>query len=229
LASRLTTYGRKIFSLALIFNSLLSIIYAVGLLRGYHVEGWNLYPPFLINGAFFWVLVIASILAIFPVAKIGQVKTGRLWFHHYVYGFFVSAVSTVSLMTFTSVPLIYVFTTNTTNTIVNLGRFFFLGGLTLFLDDLPDVSKRLRRGLCYLRQQVFRGRKVIHGVQFLISVLSLYLFIAIGVYVSQTPADVTPANLILLGTTLITCLTSFWIVKCKTWLQIKAEEQKFVV
>ena len=223
MAGRITTYGRKIFSLALIFNSLLSIIYAIGLLRGYHVEGWNIYPPFLISGAFFWALIVASILAIFPVATIGQVKTGRLWFHHYVYGFFVSAASTLSLITFTSIPLLNVFTTSTTNTTVNIGRFFFLGGLTLFLDDLPDVSKRLRRGLCYLRLQVYRGRKIIHGVQFLMSFLSLYLFLAIGAYMSQTPSDVTPANLILVGTTLITCLTSFWIVKCKTWLQLKVE------
>jgi hypothetical protein len=118
----------------MIFNSLLSIAYAVGLLTGYYVEGWTLYPPFLIDGAFFWVLIVTSIINIFPSATIGQVKIGRLWFHHYVYGLLVSTLATFFLMIFTSVPLLYLFTITTTNPTVNVGRFFILGGLTLVLE-----------------------------------------------------------------------------------------------
>ena len=223
MANRATIYGRKTLSLALIFNSLLSIVYAIGLLRGYHVEGWTLYPPYLIDGAFFWVLTITSVLIIFPAAKLGQVKMGRLWFHHYIYGFFVSALSTASLMMFTTIPFVSVFTTNTTNTAVNIGRFFFLGGLTLVLDDLADVSKRLRRALCFLKLQVYQGRRIMQFVQYSMSFLSLYLLLAISIYMTQTPQEVTPANLILAGPVLVTCLTSFAIAKRKTWLQITAQ------
>ena len=223
MANRATTYARKTLSLALIFNSLLSITYAIGLLRGYHVEGWTLYPPYLIDGAFFWVLIITSVLIFFPAAKLGQVKMGRLWFHHYVYGFCVSALSTASLMMLTTIPLTIVFTTNTTNTTVNIGRFFFLGGLTLVLDDLADVSKRLRRTLCFLKLQAYQGRRIMQFFQYLMSFLTLYLFLAITVYMSQTPQEVTPANLILAGTVFITFLTSFVIAERKMWLQITAQ------
>ena len=145
MVSRLAVYGKKLLSLSLIFNSLLSIVYAAGLLTGYYVDGWTLYVPYLVNGALFWMLILASIINIFPSATIGQVRTGRLWFHHYVYGFLVSALAIAFLVTLAPISLFSLFTTNTTNTTVNIGRFFVLGGLTLILDDLPDVSNGLRR------------------------------------------------------------------------------------
>ena len=48
---------------------------------------------------------------------------------------------------FTPVTLLSIFLVNDTSVQVNLGRFFLLGGLTLVLDDLPDVSKRIESSL----------------------------------------------------------------------------------
>ena len=223
LGSRTLRFGRKFLSLALIFNSLLSMVYAVGLLTGYHMYGWTLYPPYLFNGVFFWVLIIASIVNIFPAATIGQVKIGRLWFHHYVYGLFVSGVSAISVLIFTSVPLLHLFTITTNNPTVNVCRFFLLGGLTLVLDDLPDLSKRLDNFLSLLKSKAYQHRNIIHLFQYVVGVVCFYLFAAVLCYITQRPQEATSANIILSATLLVTWLVSFSNAVKKVWLHITAE------
>jgi hypothetical protein len=203
----------------LIFNSLLSIFYAVGLLTGYYAHGWRLYAPYLVDGALFWVLILASIINIFPSATVGQIKTGRLWFHHYIYGLLVSGLALVSLITLVPISPFNLFTARTTNIIVNVGRFFILGGFTLILDDLPDVSNGLRRALRFLKLSVYRGRRLMHIVQYILSCLSIYLFTSVVLYLAQNQ-NVSPSNLILSATLLITSMTSFAVAKRKVWLQI---------
>lgn len=220
MVNRLSAYAKKFLSLSLIFNSLLSLVYAVGLLTGYYIEGWSLYTPYLANGALFWVLILTSIVNIFPAATVGQVRLGRLWFHHYIYGFLVSALAFIYLILLAPISLLSLFTANTTNITVNVGRFFALGGLTLILDDLPDVSNWLRRGLGYLKLKAHQSRKLIHFAQYVMSCVCAYLFAAVTLYIIQNPQDVTPANLILSATLLITSLTSFAIARRKMWLHI---------
>ena len=227
LDSRAVRFGRKLLSLALIFNSLLSITYAIGLLTGYHVYGWSLYLPFLVDGAFFWVLIIASIVNIFPSATIGQVKIGRLWFHHYIYGFFVSVLAAVFAIVFTSVPFLLLFTITTTDPTVSVCRFFILGGLTLVLDDLPDLSKDLAKFLSLLKFKVYQRRNMLHLFQYFLGLLCFYLFAAVLCYVIQTPQEATPANIILSGTLLVTWLVSFSVAIKKMWLHIKTEKPSF--
>jgi hypothetical protein len=219
LNDHLVIYGKKLLSLFLIFNSLLSIAYAVGLLTGYYGNGWKLYTPYLVDGAFFWILILVSILNIFPSALVGQVKTGRIWFHHYVYGFLVSAIAIIFLIAFSPIPLHCVFTVNTTNMAVNVGRFFLLGGLTLVLDDLADISKSLRHAFCKLKLKIHKNRKVMHVVQCIASCFSFYLFATVILFITQNPHMATTANLILSATLLITSLVSFSAVKRKIWLQ----------
>jgi len=220
-------FGRKFLSLALIFNSLLSITYAVGLLTGYHVYGWSLYLPFLVDGAFFWVLIIASIVNIFPSATIGQVKIGRLWFHHYIYGLFVSVLAAVFAIVFTSVPFLRLFTITTTDPAVGVCRFFILGGLTLVLDDLPDLSKGLAKFLSLMKFKVYQRRNMMHLFQYVLGLLCFYLFASVLCYVIQTPQEATPANIILSGTLLVTWLVSFGVAGKKMWLHITAENTSF--
>jgi hypothetical protein len=210
-------YGKKLFSIALIFNALVTITFAVGLLSGFYIDNWRSYSPYLIDGNLFWAVIAAGIINIFPATHICKVKTGRLWFHHYVYGFIVLGLSFIFLIFCTSVPLLSLFTTNTTDVAVNVGRFFVLGGLALVLDDLPDVSSGIASFLCKLKSLAHRGRKTIHAVQYLMGFVSLYFFAAVTIWVTQNPEGATLANIIFAGTLLITCLTSFWSVKRKIW------------
>jgi len=220
LVNRLAVYGKKLLGLSLIFNSLLSIFYAAGLLEGYYLHGWSLYVPYLVDGALFWVLVLAAIINIFPSAIVGRVRTGRLWFHHYVYGFFVSALAIAYLFVLAPISLFSPFTSDTMNVTVDVGRFFVLGGATLVLDDLPDVSGWLRHALCFLKLQVYRGRKIMHGIQYIMGCLSVYIFTAVTLNITENPQNATPANVILSATLFVTSISSFAVAKRKMWLQI---------
>src|SRR5512135_3371775 len=141
----LDIYGKKLFSLALIFNSLLTIVYAIGLLSAYYVlyPGWKPYYPYILNGQIFWLIIPAALLNIFPVVNIGKVDTGRLWFHHYVYGFLVTALAIASTAFFAPSAILMLFTMDSTDLGLNIGRFFILGGLTLLIDDMPDICNWL--------------------------------------------------------------------------------------
>jgi hypothetical protein len=220
LNSAVTAYGKKFFSLALIFNSLLTMVYAIGILAVFYAffPSWKPYAPYVVDGNLFWLVILASIINIFPAAVFGRVKTGRLWFHHYVYGFFVSASSAALLMVFTSVSLLTLFTTNITDITINVGRFFILGGLALVLDDLPDVSRVTASFVGWLKAVAYRTRKIVHAVQFLMGLVSSYFFVSITAWIVQYPGEATLANLILVGTLFVTSLLSFISVKRKIWL-----------
>ena len=221
----ISVYGKKIFSVALIFNALLTISCAAGLLWGFYTEHWTLYPPFLINGNLIWLAVAAAVVNIFPAASVGKVHTGRLWFHHYVYGFFVLILSSAWIVLFTSVSLLSMFLVNTTNIAVNAGRFFFLGGLTLVLDDLPDVHRITFNGLRWLKFRAHQARGIIDAAQLIFGFATIYLFIVVGLSVASKPQWLTLANFIQMGSLLVTAFTSFASVKRKIWHNLKPEHE----
>ncbi|MGD0995435.1 MAG: hypothetical protein ABR909_07930 [Candidatus Bathyarchaeia archaeon] len=163
---------------------------------------------------------IAALINIFPSACIGRtLHTGRFLFHHYVYGFFVLIFSAIYVVAFTSVSLVTLFLVNTGNIAVNAGRFFVLTGLTLFLDDLPDVSKRVKSTLNKLKSQAYRVRKAFHVLQLITGVVTLYIFLAILLF-SIDHLEVNIANFLTMGTLIVTSFTSFACVKRKSWLKI---------
>jgi hypothetical protein len=217
-------YGKKFFSLTLIFNSLLTIVYAAGLLAfHYAYPDLKLYTPYLIDAQLFWILIPAALINIFPSVDIGKVETGRLWFHHYVYGFIIAGTSAITTAIWSPAAIPGLFIANTTNTGINIGRFFILGGLTLVIDDLPDVSKKLKSGLRFIKSKAQQKGRILHIIQFLMGCFTLYFFIAVSIYLPQHPDEITLANAILLGTLLVTILTSFANARRKVWLDIKPE------
>jgi hypothetical protein len=217
---------KKIFSLALVFNSLITLACVAGILFGFYraFPYWQPFSPYLIDGNLFWLIVLAALVNIFPSASIGRtLHTGRFLFHHYVYGFFVLLSSSVFVVVFTSVSLLSLFLVTTSNLAVNVGRFFVLAGLTLLLDDLPDVSKRTESCLNWLKSKAYQGRKGIHALQLLTGVVSFYLFLAITIWTTQNPESAF-SNSFLIVTLLITSLTSFACVKRNDWLKISPVE-----
>ncbi len=216
------TYVKKIFSLTLILNAFITLTAIAGILYGFYFAwpGWKPYTPWLISGNLFLVAAIAALINIFPSASIGRaLHTGRLWFHHYVYGFFVLVLSTIYVMFFTSVSLVSLFLVNTGNIEINTGRFFVLTGATLFLDDLPDVSTRIESTLNKIKTQACRVRKGFHVIQLITGAVTLYVFLAILAF-SIVHLEVNVANFLTMGTLLVTSLTSFACVKRKDWLKI---------
>ncbi len=75
-------YVKKFCSFSLTFNSLLTVVSVLGVLEGFYSArySWKPYPPYLIDGSFFWFAVLAAMFNIYFAVRIGRVKTGRLWF-----------------------------------------------------------------------------------------------------------------------------------------------------
>ncbi len=214
---------KKIFSLALVFNALLTIVCAAGIIAGFYwfSPDWQPFYPYLYSGVVFWIVIAAAAINIFPSALLGRkLHTGRFLFHHYFYGFIVLICASFYVMTFTPVPLGTIFLINNTSVEVNTGRFFLLGGLTLVLDDLPDVSRRIESGLNWLKTKVLKGPRLLIVAQAITGIVSLYLSAAILYAMMNVPEWITIANFILLFTVLVTGLTSFVFVRRRVWRNI---------
>jgi hypothetical protein len=226
--SRVGIICKKIFSLTLIFNALLTIACAVSILSSVYwiYPCWKPFSPYLVDGNVFWGIIVAATLNVFPSALLGRkLHTGRFLFHHYVYGFLVLAVAMIYVTFFTPVSVGTIFLVNNTAASVNAGRFLLLGGLTLLLDDLPDVSKHVETTLNQMKAGAFRIRKLITAAQIGTGAISLYLFGAVCIAMIQVPEWVTLANFILILTTLITAVTSFIFVKRKAWDNIMDKQE----
>ena len=214
---------KKIFSVSLVFNALVSISCAAGILAGFYwrYHDWHPFAPYLVSASVFLVLIVAAIVNIFPSAGLGRsLHTGRLFFHHYFYGFLVLFFSAVYVTVFTPVSLISIFFINNTNVSVNVGRVFLLGGSALVLDDLPDVHGKIESSLNWLKAKAGQGGKFLSIVQLITGTVTFYLFIAISLSMAQDPQYITVANLIVLGSVFITSVASFIFVRRRVWLKI---------
>lgn len=216
------TILKKIFSIALIFNSLISIACVAGIIYGYYMAYpyWQPYSPFLLNGNLFWLALAAGVINIFPGAAIGRcLHTGRFLFHHYVYGFFVLASTTAFVAAYTPFSVLSMFFVDSSEIAVNAGRVFFLAGLAIFLDDLPDVHKRVERVLNWFKNQACKARKPLHLSQFVTGVFSMYCSMSILADTIATGLRALPNSFVIVSL-FITSITSFALVKRKAWLNI---------
>jgi hypothetical protein len=217
---------KKIFSLALIFNALITLAVVAGILFGFYKSYpyWHPFAPYLLDGNLFWLAMAAAVINIFPSACIGRaLHTGRFLFHHYVYGFLVLLSSSAFVVLFTSVSLVSLFLITSSNLAVNVGRFFILGGLTLLLDDLPDVSERIESSLNWVKSKACQVRRFLYALQLLTGAASLYLLVSVSITTIQNPARAF-SNSFLIGTLIVTSITSLACVKRKAWLKITPPE-----
>ncbi len=213
---------KKTFSLALIFNALITVAAVAGIIFGFYMAFpyWQPYAPWLINGNLFWLALAAALINIFPSAAIGRtLHTGRFLFHHYVYGFFVLLSSSAFVTVFTSIPLPSLFLVESNSLAVNAGRVFELAGLTLLLDDLPDVNKKIERGLNWIKTKAYQVRKSLYVFQFATGCFAFYCGFSILLETIGNTARALP-NSFAIVSLLLTGVTSFACVKRKAWLKI---------
>ncbi len=217
---------KKLFSLTLVFNALLTIACCVGILAGFYwyYNGWQPFAPWLPNGNLLWIAIAAAAINIYPAAMLGRkLHTGRFLFHHYFYGFLVMASAVAFVVIALPQYLLTIFLVNDPTPMVNVGRFFLLGGLTLLLDDLPDVSTWLESRLNGMKKGAYRMREAIVAAQIVMGAFSVYLSFAVLAAMAQIPEWVTAANFILFLTTLITGVTAFIFVKRKAWQNLSID------
>ncbi len=221
MADTVKTILKKIFSIALILNALITVGGVIGILNWYYHTSSEPFAPYALSGNLFLFAIIVALINIFPSASIGRaLHTGRFLFHHYVYGFIVLLISSAFVTVFTSVPLFNLFLVDSSGIDVTVGRFFVLGGLALLLDDLPDVSNRTSKVLDWLKLQAYKERKIIFALQIVSGVICLYLTAAIVVFTIQNPIRALPDSF-LVGSMLITGITALALVKRKAWLKIQ--------
>jgi hypothetical protein len=226
--SRAWVLAKKLFSLTLVFNALLSIACIVGVLAGFYwfYHNWQPFAPYLVNGNILWLVIAAAVINIFPSAALGRtLHTGRFLFHHYIYGFIVLFASAAYIMFFTPASLLTIFFVNNTSIAVNIGRFFLLGGFTLLLDDLPDVNGHVESALNWLKLKAHKAGKAILAAQLLTGAVSLYVAVAISLYISQNQQWFSAANLMMISTVFLTSVSSFVFVKRKVWLKLSFNNQ----
>jgi hypothetical protein len=221
--------AKKMFSVSLVFNALLTIACCMSILGGFYYFnlGWQPFAPYLINGAIFWFAIAAAVINIYPSAMVGRkLHTGRFLFHHYLYGLIVIACSILYIFFFTPESLLTIFFVNNTSVEVNIGRFFFLGGLALLLDDLPDVSERIEGHLNWLKEKARQVPRAIGILQAVTGAVSLYVAAAILWGMINVPEWVTVANILVLGSVLITGVVSFVFIKRRFWHNMEPNHPK---
>jgi hypothetical protein len=207
---------KKIASLALIFNALLTISYALGILGGFYwfFMGWQPFYPFIVNGNVFWLVIFTATLNIVPSARLGRrLKTGRLFFHHYIYGALVLIFALFFVVLFADVSLLTIFLVENSSIPVNAARFFILGGLTLIIDDLPDTSQLAKKAIKSAKIKTSHIQNFTSASRFILGISSFYVLTAVGFAMYQNPQWVTLANFILLGTFFITAVSAIIFAK----------------
>jgi len=219
MASSVWAFGKKVLGCLLIFNCLLTIVLAIGLLTGFYTAHWELYQPYLLNANLLWATILTSMLNFFPAANFGNADVPRWKFHHFVYGFVVFAVSAVFLMVM-SFSLLSIFTVNLRSVNFNIGRVFLLIGLTLIIDDFADISNIMTRGLRFIESKIYLKRRIIYVVQCLLCCITFFVFLSIFVWFIHTPGGLNVKNLTMESSLLVTGLTAFGSIYKKKWLKI---------
>ncbi len=220
---------KKIFSIALIFNALITITAVAGMLYGFYTSNgrWQPFAPYLLDGNLFWLALAAGVICIFPAAATGRsLHTGRFLFHHYVYGFFVLAVTAVLVTILTPLSAISMFFVDSNDIGINSARCFFLAGLALLLDDLPDVSRRMESSLNWIKTKACCIKMGLHIATFITGIFAFYCSLAM---LASTVADNFNRwlpNSFGIVTLFITGIMSLAFVARKDWLKITPPEPK---
>jgi hypothetical protein len=176
--------GKKVLSLALIFNSVVSLVSAINMLASFYIDNyqWRPYSPYLIDGSFLWFIVLTAVLNISPAKSIGKVKIGRILFHHYVYGFLATSISLLLIVIYAPAYVILLlmpslgFQTSGFQTIpVYAGLFFIYGGLTLVIDDMYDMSLGMGRMLDGLKMRLQKSGRTLQAIHLCSGLMSTYV------------------------------------------------------
>ncbi len=220
---------KKIFSLALIFNALITIATVAGILYGFYTSNppWHPYAPYLLDGNLLLLALAAGVICVFPAAATGRsLHTGRFLFHHYVYGFFVLAITSVLVTVLTPVSAVSLFFVDSNDIPVNAARVFFLAGLALLLDDLPDVSLKTESCLNWIKTKACCIKMGLHVATFITGIFAIYCSIAILLTTIQENYVRWLPNSFGIVSLFITGIMSFAFVARKDWLKITPPEPK---
>jgi len=218
--------GIKILSLAVIFNSVLSVIFAGDILYIFYAKpASHPYQPYLLDGFLFCFVIIASILNIITAKILGDVDLKRIKFHHYFYGFMMSGISFVFIALFAPS---YLFTllmpTSISDNYSSAALLMVYGGMTLVINDIQDVSLKLRTFFNNLKRKIQSFGMMVEMLHLCSCVVSIYVTLSViiwgfvnrvyskGFIIPEFSAGFFTLNL------LITSIWGLGVVKKRFWL-----------
>jgi len=225
--------GRKILCLAVIFNSIVSILFAGDILYLLYVNKstWRPHWSYLLDGSLLWFVIIASILNIVAAKILGNVDLKRIKFHHYFYGFITSAVSFIYTALFAPA---YLFTLlmptfisgSYSTAAMPISATFFLvyGGMTLIIDDIQDMSRRLGKALNNLKRKLQRFGRTLEMLHLCCCIASTYVMLSIvfwafanGFYLGGLMPPAISTGIFTLNL-LITSIWGLGVIKKRFWI-----------
>lgn len=218
----LSIFGKS-FGLVLIFNSLLTAAYGF---TAYRLFNWffpydSQFYTYLFTGHIFLMAAVAGLLNIIPSLMVSRsFSTGRVLFHHYVYGVFVivGACIYLALIPF---DLLSAFLVYDTRTSVNVARLLILVGVTMIIDDLPDVHPGINLAISWIKPKTGSFTRILLAVHLVAAVTTLYVVILLCLAVWMNPEWNTIAIGILVINFLITELIAFTAIKKHAWDKLK--------
>ncbi|MEM2912728.1 MAG: hypothetical protein QXR06_00125 [Candidatus Bathyarchaeia archaeon] len=210
--------SRKMLGLILIFNSIASLISALGILSDSCLNvPIRFHETYFVNKLLFVFVVLTSILNLAPAKTLGKIEIRRLLFHHYVYGFMFI------LLYFTSAMLLSIM-----QLWVWEGQIYIIlllyWGAALVIDDIYDISPRIAVLLDAVTRRVRRLGSLILIVHAISSLASVYVAIQVLVWHLENTfllginSFLNFACIFLMANLFITAFYGLKIVKSRVWL-----------
>ena len=217
--------AKKVFTLTMLFNSVLTVAYTVNLAFNFDsfFPDWP-YSVLQLKNVIILFVLINGVLNIYPSILLGKpLHTGRLFFHHYVYGFFVMLIGFGFVLLAAPRESFNLFFVYDTDVAVNAGRLFILVGATMFIDDIRDVHPTISLTINRIEEKTQPYSLFFSSFHLVTGVLTLYLVSLLWYAMSQNPGYLVMPNLILTVNLFITSLISFAFVARN---HVKPEEIK---
>jgi len=184
------------------------------------------YWPFLLDGSFFWPVIVTSILNIVTAKVLGNVDLRRIKFHHYFYGFLTSitsfiflALSAPAYLSILIMPMLIPSVYGSTVMPIFIIFFLVYGGMTLMIDDVQDISLRLRRSLDNLKRKIKRIGKTIEIIHVCCSITSIYATLSILLWAFSKGLHFGISAGIFALNLLITSIWGLGMAKKRFWLK----------
>ena len=179
--------GRKIVCLCVIFNSILTILFSGDLLYALYIRRlkWHAGPLHILNYSSLLLIMVGSFLNIVTAKIIGNVNLRRVRFHHYFYGFLMMIVSLALIMMLAPaylsillMPILLPSVYSLTPIPISMAFLLTYGGITLVIDDIQDLSMRIRRSLNLLWRRALKFKSKLEALHLCSCISSAYMLLS---------------------------------------------------
>jgi hypothetical protein len=134
-------------------------------------------------------------------------------------GILIAFIPALLLSTTAQLSFIDIFTKNTTDFTINVGRFFLLSGIAIFLIETPNILRIAEINAKPVQSNRPFVIKILFGLQVALGIFFLYMFSMIILSISSNHSSGTLANLVLCYSLLIAGAISLASTIPKAWLK----------